>query len=267
MRPETLQIALLVASGAVIVLVPLLLLLVAARIRTTAKESTDSALADLARQQQQTLAALQAEHAQMRREFGFLTQKRHEVYARLYARYCRAVRAFGAALDGTGGGGGGGGGPDFKKFSRDDLFRYLKSRNIRDRDAADAIAALDRGDLFAMAHLMSRMHSRVALRDANRAFERAAYFGEINELYLSNPVRDAIDGLRRNVETLSASLRSDDGRGDAAAQLAKRQELASAVTGVLQAMRNELGDGRVIPARPPLPAPASEDYRQIRSKS
>ena len=42
-----------------------------------------------------------------------------------------------------------------------------------------------------MAHLMSRMHSRVALRDANRAFERAAYFGEINELYLSNPVRDA----------------------------------------------------------------------------
>src|SRR5213592_200864 len=115
MRPEILQIAVLIAAGAVIVLVPVLLLWLGQRIRADARESTDRAL-----------AALQAEH---QHELGLFTQKRHEVYARLYARYRRAAREVVAALDGAG--------PDFQKFSRDDLFRYLKSHNIRDRDAAD----------------------------------------------------------------------------------------------------------------------------------
>ena len=208
MRPEILQIAVLIAAGAVIVLVPVLLLWLGQRIRADARESTDRAL-----------AALQAEH---QHELGLFTQKRHEVYARLYARY---------------------------------------------RRAADAIAALDRGDVFAMAHLMSRMHGRVALRDANRAFEHAAQFEELNELYLSDSVRDAVEGLRRNVEALSLSVGRETDRGDSTKKQAKRGELESALTSVLQTMRNELGDGRVPPDQPPHALPASEAYRQIRSKS
>ena len=236
MRPETFQIAVLVAAGVAIILVPLLLLWLAERVRNVARESTDRALGEYARQHEQALAALQAEHQRIAQEFGLFTQKRHEVYARLYARYRRAANEFGAPL--------GGHEPEFKKFSRDDLFRYLRGRKIREIDAADAIAALDRGDTFAMGKLMSKLHWRVTMRDANVAFDRAKYFGALNELYLSDKVLESLVGLRRTVEALSLSLMRDDERADAAKTLAKQNELESAVATVLHTMRDELGRGR-----------------------
>src|SRR5881394_2128131 len=200
MSPDTLQIAVLIAAGAVIVLVPLLILLLASRIRNAAHESTqvalgeatqqhERALAELARvheraigeharQHQAALADLAAEHQRIAQEFGVFSQKRHEVYARLYARYRRAIHDFAATLSGQE--------PEFQKFARDDLLRYLQRHRIRERDAADAIAAMDRGDIFAMSQLMTRLHSRVSLRDASAALERASEYEALNELYLSD---------------------------------------------------------------------------------
>jgi hypothetical protein len=266
MSPETLQIAVLIATGAVVVLVPLLILLLASRIRNAAHESTHAALAhsrkqhehslseftrqydrslaeltaqheralgSYARQHERALAELSAEHKRIAQEFGMFSQKRHEVYARLYARYRRATHDFTDALTGSE--------PEFQKFSRDDLLGYLKRRNIRERDATDAVGAMDRGDIFAMSKLMTKMHWRVTLRDANTAFERAREFEALNELYLSDAVREAVANVRRKVEALSESLKREQERADQARRLAKQDELHSSVVSLLHAMRNDLG--------------------------
>ena len=293
MSPEALQVTVLTATAAVLVIVPLLILLLASRIRNAAHESTTHALAQSARQHEQALAEftrqheraigeltrqherslgeyqrqheralgeLSAEHKRIAQEFGMFSRKRHEVYARLYARYRRATHDFTAALQGQE--------PDFRKFARDDVLRYLQRRDIREREASDAIAAMDRGDLYAMSKLMTRLHWRVTLRDANTAFERAREFEALNELYLSDAVRDAVGNVRRKVEALSFTLSREQERGDQASRVGKQDELHSAVASLLHAMRDDLRagpDGRPrprppeldrAPARPSLPAPA-----------
>jgi hypothetical protein len=266
MSPEALQIGVLIATGAVVVMVPLLILLLASRIRNAAHESThaalthsrkqheqalgeftrqyDRSLADLtsqteraitayARQHERALAELAAEHKRIAQEFGMFSQKRHEVYARLYARYRRATHDLSGVLSGQE--------PEFQKFSRDDLLGYLKRRNLRERDAADAIGSMDRGDIFAMSKLMSKLHWRVTLRDANAAFERAREFEALNELYLSEAVRDAVGNVRRKVEALAASLMREQDRADQTRRTAKQDELISSVASLLHAMRDDLG--------------------------
>ena len=292
MSPETLQITVLIAAGAVIGIVPLLILLLASRIRNAANESTHAALAAAARQHEQALgeftrqydrsvaeftrehqrsmgeatrqheralAELAAEHKRIAQEFSMFSQKRHEVYARLYARYRRATRDLIGALSGNE--------PEFQKFSRDELLRYLKRRDIRERDAADAIGSMDRGDIFAMSKLMARLHWRISLRDATAAFERAREFEALNELYLSDAVRDAVGNVRRQVEVLTAALMREQERADIAKRIARQDELHSAVASLLVAMRDDLRtgtDGRSkprlelerTPPRPSLPARA-----------
>lgn len=292
MSPETLQIAVLIATGAIAVGVPLLILLLASRIRNAAHESTqialthakrqhdqslaeftrqyDKSLQELARQQdravtgltrqhERAIAELSAEHQRIASEFSVFSQKRHAVYARLYARYRRATHDLAAVLTGQE--------PEFQKFSRDDLFGYLKRRNLRERDAADAIASMDRGDLFAMNKLMSKLHWRVTLRDASAAFDRAREFEALNELYMSDAVRDAVGGVRRKVEALTVSLMREQERANQATRLAKQDELHAAVASLLHAMRDDLrfADPSVrpqpraqidrTPPRPALPAP------------
>ena len=295
MSPETLQIAVLVATGAVAVGVPLLIVLLASRILNAANESTrialtqskrehdqslaeftrqyDRSLADLARQQasaissltrqhERALAELHAEHQRIAGEFGMFSQKRHQVYARLYARYRRATHDLAAVLTGQE--------PEFQKFSRDELLTYLKRRNIRERDAGDAIASMDRGDIFAMHKLMSRLHWRVTLRDATAAFERAREFEALNELYLSDAVREAVGSVRRKVEALTVSMSREQERADQAKRLAKQDELHAAVASLAYAMRDDLRVGESsdrsrprpeiarTPARPSLPAPQQQ---------
>ena len=255
----------LIADAAVILLVPLLLLLLASRVRNAAYESTraalaeasnqhekafalvssqhersaaettrlhERALADYARQHERAMAELSAEHLRIAQEFGMFSQKRHEVYARLYARYRRATRDFAAALTGPE--------PEFQKFSRDDLLRYLQTRKVREREAADAIAAMDRGDLYAMGKLMSKLHWRVTLRDANATFERARDYESLNELYLSDAVCEAVGNVRRKVEALAFTLMRDTERVDAANRVTKQDELHAMVASLLAAMRKDL---------------------------
>ena len=292
MSPESLQIAVLIATGAVFVGVPLIILLLLSRIRNAAHESTQSALtaatrqheqelaeftrqydrslseltrqqeraiSALTRQHERALAELTAEHQRIAQEFGMFSQKRHQVYARLYARYRRATHDLASVLTGQE--------PEFQKFSRDDLLGYLKRRNIRERDASDAIASMDRGDVYAMNKLMSRLHWRVTLRDASAAFERAREFESLNELYLSDAVRDAVGAVRRKVESLTVSLMREQERADQAKRLARQDELHAAVASLLHAMRVDLRNADVAsgtrprpeldraPTRPALPAP------------
>jgi len=253
MSPEALQLAVLIATGAVAVLVPMLILLLASRIRNAAQESTTAALSRAMRQHEQALAEftrqydrslgeltrqheraiatyerqheraraeLAAEHRRLTDEMGLFSHKRHEVYARLYARYRRAIQTVSAALTGPE--------PEFQKFSRDDLLGYLKRRDIRERDAADAISAMDRGDMFAMKQIMTRLHWRMTQRDANVAFERAKDYELLNELYLSESVRNAAVALRRKVEAVLSSMTHDDGKSDQAKRAAKQDELHAA---------------------------------------
>lgn len=297
MSPDTLQIAVLIAAGAALALVPVLILLLASRIRDAAHESTQRALGDAmqsqqlasdearkqqersvaelaarhektiaelrqqheraideltrqhertlgeyARQHQRALAELGAEHHRIAQEFGMFSRKRHEVYARLYSRYRRATHDFTAALTGQE--------PEFQKFSRDDLMRYLNGRKIREREAADAIAAMDRGDLFAMGKLMTKLHWRVTLHDATVAFERAREFEALNELYLSDAVRDAVGNVRRIFEALTYSLAREPERTDQAKRIARQDELHSAVASLLHAMRDDLRSGGDAKPRP-----------------
>jgi hypothetical protein len=258
MTPQALQLAVIVAAGAVIVFVPLALILLASRIRDAAHASTQSAVSEAARHHERALAELTrehqralgeyarqheramtelgAEHIRIAQEFGMFSQKRHQVYARLYARYRKATRDFGAALTGTD--------PEFQKFTRDDLLRYLKGRNIREKDASDAIAAMDRGDIFAMGKLMGKLHWRVTLRDANAAFDRAREFEALNELYMSDAVSEAVGNVRRKVEALSFALMREQERADPAKRAAKQDELQSSVASLLHTMRDDLRGGR-----------------------
>ena len=188
------------------------------------------------------------------------SQKRHEVYARLYARYRRATSSFAEALTGHE--------PEFRKFARDDLLRYLKQKDIRERDATDAIAAMDRGDIFAMNKLMSKLHWRVTVRDAYAKFARDREFETLNELYLSDAVNDAVGNLRRKVDVISSSLAREVERSDQAGRAAKEGELQSLVASLLYAMRSDLRAAgtearpkpRVeldrVPPRASLPAPS-----------
>src|ERR1043166_683913 len=259
MSTEALQLAVLIATGAVAVLVPLLIFLLAAQIRNAAQESTTAALSRAMRQHEQTLAEftreydlslaestrqhdravseyarqheralteLAAEHRRLTGELGFFSQKRHEVYARLYARYRRAIQQLSVALTGPE--------PEFQKFSRDDLLRYLKRRDIREREATDAISSMDRGDIFAMRQVMARLHWRTTLRDAHTAFERAREFELMNELYLSEAVRTGVATLRRKLEALLQSMAREDGKSDPAKRAAKQDELHAAAGELLE---------------------------------
>ena len=297
MSPETLQIAVLIAAGAVLAVVPLLIFLLASRIRNAAYESTNNALKGATRQHEQALAEftrqyeralaettrqhdravatyarlhedysrqheralteLSNQQKRISQEFGMFSQKRHEVYARLYARYRHATHDLAEAISGHL--------PEFQKFTRDDLLRYLKRRDIREREAADAIGSMDRGDIFAMNKLMSKLHWRVTLRDANIAFERARQYEALNELYMSDAVKEAVGNVRRQVETLSTALSREQDRADQVKRFAKQDELHSSVASLLHAMRDDLRtgtDGRPkprpelerTPVRPSLPA-------------
>lgn len=275
MSPESLQVTVLTATAAVLVIVPLLIVLLASRVRNAAHESTRAALAqsrqqheqalgeftkqydrslaeltrqhersigEYARQHERVMAELAAEHKRIAQELGMFSQKRHEVYARLYARYRRATHDLTAALHGHE--------PDFRKFSRDDLLRYLQRRDLREREANDAIAAMDRGDIFAMTKLMTRLHWRATLRDAEAAFERARRFEELNELYLSESVLEAVGKVRSKVEALTFALSREQEKADPAMRAGKQDELQSAIASLLHAMREDLragGEGKPRP--------------------
>jgi uncharacterized protein YlxW (UPF0749 family) len=266
MSTEALQVAVLIATGAVAVLVPLLIFLLASQIRNAAQESTtaalsrarrqheetlaeftreydrslaestrqhDRAVSEYARQHERALTELAAEHRRLTSELGFFSQKRHEVYARLYARYRHAIQHLAAALTGHE--------PEFQKFSRDDLLRYLKRRDIREREAADAISSMDRGDIFAMKQLMVKLHWRTALRDVHTAFERAKDFELTNELYLSEAVRTAVATLRRKVDALLQSITREESKSDLSRRVAMQDELHAAAGELLGTIRVDLG--------------------------
>ncbi|MGH7677686.1 MAG: hypothetical protein ACRENU_04410 [Gemmatimonadaceae bacterium] len=200
-------------------------------------------LSEVTRQHDRSVAELAREHNRLTQEFGVFSQKRHEVYAELYARYRGATHDLAATLTGHV--------PEFAKFSRDDLLRYLQQRAIREREAADAIGAMDRGDLFAMNKLMTAMHWRVTLRDANAAVDRAREYQALNELYFTDAVRDAVDTVRRQVEALSFSLAREQQPVDQAKRNGQQDSLHSAVTSLLHAMRDDLrsngADGKARP--------------------
>lgn len=286
MSPETLQVVVLIAAGAALALVPVLIILLASRIKSAAHETArmvlleatkqhqhalgdfrqqydgsldelthkhdraideltrqhERTLGEYARQHQRALAELGSEHMRIAQEFGMFSRKRHQVYARLYARYRRATHEFMSAI--------GGEQPEFQKYARDDLLRYLSGRRIRERDAADAIAAMDRGDLFAMGKLMTKLHWRATLRDANVAFEQAHQYESLNELYLSEPVRESVGNVRRIVEALSYMLSREQERAEQAKRIAKQDELTSAVASLLHTMRADLSSGSdAVPTR------------------
>jgi hypothetical protein len=182
------------------------------------------------------------------RQSGPFWEKQQDVYAGLYTRYRRACDRALPRQGLT---------PDFSRFSRDELLRYLARRKVRERDATDAIAALDRGDSFAMTRLMTRLHDRVNQRDASLALQRAAHFEEIHELYLSDAVRSAVHVLRaRLTPEEAAGQPTGERRSQTAGGLqASEREIRDALADLQRAMRAELGGDQPVAAAPK-PAPA-----------
>ena len=180
------------------------------------------------------------------RQSGPFWEKQQEVYASLYSRFRRAADS-GIPRPGRT--------PDFNRFSRDELLRYLSRRKVRERDATDAIAALDRGDTFAMSRLMTKLHDKVDQRDASLALQRAMRFAELNELYLSDPVRDAVTTLSQRLtpgEDAGQPVGGERRHGASPAR-ASEKEIRDALAGLQRAMRNELGGERPTAVSAPAP--------------
>jgi hypothetical protein len=193
------------------------------------------------------------------RQAGPFWEKQQEVYASLYSRFRRAADSGIPRAGRT---------PDFGRFSRDELLRYLSRRKVRERDAADAIAALDRGDTFAMSRLMTKLHEKVDQRDASLALQRAMRFAELNELYLSDPVRDAVTALSQRLtpgEDASQAI-GGERRQVSGATRASEKEIRDALGALQRAMRNELGGERpaaaISPGTPRLSSPAEQPVSQ-----
>lgn len=179
------------------------------------------------------------------RQVGPYWDKQQEVYAGLYTRYRRACDSTMPRPGRT---------PEFSAFSRDELLRYLARRKVRERDATDAIAALDRGDTFAMTRLMTRLHERVDQRDASIALQRATRYEELHELYLSESVREAVAALRRCLTPAEpAGQHSGERRVPGPAPIRASERAIQEALGTLQrVMREELSGAQ--PALPDLPA-------------
>lgn len=191
------------------------------------------------------------------RQLGPFWEKQQEVYAGLYARYRRACDRTMSRPDRT---------PDFSRFSRDELLRYLSRRKVRERDATDAIAALDRGDMFAMTRLMTRLHERVDQRDASIALQRATHFEELHELYLSDPVRDAVAALRHGLTPGDPSVQPSGERrmpGTTTARASER-EIRDSLAELQRLMRDELsGTQPTAPGAARVPARVSPSEQPI----
>jgi hypothetical protein len=187
------------------------------------------------------------------RQIGPYWDKQQEVYAGLYTRYRRACDNTMPRPGRT---------PDFSSFSRDELLRYLSRRKVRERDATDAIAALDRGDTFAMTRLMTRLHERVDQRDASIALQRATRYEELQELYLSETVRDAVANLRRCLTPAeSAGQHSGERRAPVATPArASDRAIQEALATLQRVMREELSGGQPsAPDSPPARLTAPRD--------
>jgi len=236
------EIQLLAALGALLLAMIVTASWLSRRMRVMARDIQKA----VAGSRQHSAIPIPAPGANMRQS-GPFWEKQQEVYARLYSRYRRAADS---AIPGPGHT------PDFTRFSRDELLRYLARRKVRERDATDAIAALDRGDTFAMSRLMCKLHEKVDQRDASLALQRATRFEELNELYLSDPVRDAVIALRQRLtagEVLGQPVTGERRQGTASPRATER-EIRDALAALMRAMRNELGGER--PAIAPSPAPA-----------
>ena len=218
-----------------------------ARMRATARE-IQHALATTRR------APLASPVVTAPRQAGPFWEKQQEVYAGLYARYRRACDSTMPRAGRT---------PDFSGFSRDELLRYLSRRKVRERDATDAIAALDRGDTFAMTRLMTRLHERVDQRDASIALQRATHYEELHELYLSDTVRDAVSALRQCLTPAEPAGQPSGERRMATTTATRASERAirDALAALQRVMREELGGAPAAAAasKPPrLSAPGEQ---------
>src|SRR5215208_3557376 len=86
MSAETLQIAVLIATGAVVVLVPLLILLLASRIRNAAHESTHAALTHSGKQHEQALGEFTRQYDRSLADLTSQSERAMAAYARQHER-------------------------------------------------------------------------------------------------------------------------------------------------------------------------------------
>ncbi len=231
------MLAVLVAieTAALFVGAPLLLLYARERVRNLAREATDRALADYRLQQEQVLAAVNAAHQRRLTEFGLYARKRHQVYAALYRRCREASDRFASLIGLTMG-------PDFTRFTLDDVREYLQHNHLKEADAADALAAYERGDRNQAGRLMDDIHRTVKLRDAEGAFVQAKNVEALHELYLSDPVRTQMDVVREKIAAVSVTLMPGHEERDRRL-LEKREEMQAAVRQLFVVLRDELRRG------------------------
>ena len=208
---------------------------VVAEAEQAARLGADKALADHRHEQEKQLARLEAQHQRSFEEFGLYTRKQHQVYAALYRKVRVAADRFssqiGASIS-----------TDFSTFTAGDVQAYVEGNEISPSLGDPVIAAFQNGATPAAVRLMEGLDRKLQRWKAEEAFRQAKNAEALNELYLSDDVREKLALLRSKIAAVSTALQYPE-PGKGMDTLAKRDAMNAAVMELYHLMRAELRRG------------------------
>jgi hypothetical protein len=213
------------------------------RTKNIAREASEKALSDYKLDQEKVLQdykhdrdkvleAVRAAEQRRGTEFGLFARERHRAYAKVYRRYRLAADSYSKILSIYEV-------PDYAKWQRSDLARYLKGQNVSAALVQPIEEAIDRGDSQRVRDLMSSLEEKVRIRDAMHAFNLAKNAESLEELYLSDAVRDQLTVVRHNIAVFSVSVGRGTGNADDKA-FEKKTAMENSILDLYVYMRNEL---------------------------
>jgi hypothetical protein len=220
---------------------PALVFYLRERVKNLAREATDKAMADYQHRYDTLLARINADHQRQLQEFGLFATKQHSVYGGLYKRAREAEGRFYACI-------GIYSGISFDNFDLKAAEDYMQSRNVIHVDSHPIRLAFQAGDISDARRALTDLEFRLAIRDANNAFERMKTFHALYELYLSDAVREKFANLRGNLAACAVATR-EGAKSMQQSRLDLLSKVEKSIVGLFDTMRSELRSG-VIPLSP-----------------
>lgn len=221
-----------VQSAVLVVGTPLLVLYLQEQIKNIVRTESDRALADYRHGHDKALAEANAKHQKLLRDYGQYSAKRHDVYAQLYKRVRIANDRYASLLGFLST-------PDFSKYDEEDIESYRKTYKLRARDVRKALELQSANDSIALGKHLDRLHWKVLVHRADRAFASAKNTEALYDLYLSDDVRLAMLAVRQAMAAVSVSFMHDDDDRDRK-QMEKKHEMIARVGDLFRVMQKEL---------------------------
>ena len=219
---------------AIVVAVPLLRLYLKERVSNLAREATDKALADHQHRYDVLLATVNAGLQRKIQEHGLYAAKRHRIYAALYRAAKETSDRF-AAIFGLSMG------TNLRDFDAPSAEEYFKRRTVTENIAREIRALFTAGRTEEARHQLQALERQLDMRDAGKAFGSMKNLEALNELYLSDPVRDKMATIRQQLAKYAVAARQELQGVRDLTELPP--DGAPAVGELLHLMRNELQQG------------------------